>query len=154
MNNQGNENVSTTIPSITSLHKEKNVKEKSKGELFTIVLNKCIEKILYTNRHTDKTYVIFEVPKIMIGYPFYDMKMCILFLIKALSENSYYVYFLEPFYIYIDWGSNPRTSVQPTEKLKRQTKELLERFPNTHQVKYVYADQVTSKNNKKNQSKK
>ena len=53
------------IPSINSLHKEKSVKEEGKFEIFNIVLNKCIEKIVYSNRHTDKTYVIFEVPKII-----------------------------------------------------------------------------------------
>ncbi len=166
---QGTNNF-TGIPSIDSLHKEKFVKENSKLEIFKTVLNKCVEKIVYTNRHTDKTFVIFEVPKILIGYPSYDMKMCILFLINQLSKKSYYVAFIEPFYLYIDWGTivgsqtknlniigNIRTN-NPA-KLKQHTKELLERFPDTTKVEFVYEDlfkssKHTSKHGKKNNKKK
>jgi len=74
------------IPSIQSLHNEKQIKETSKVDLYNIVLNKIISKIVYTNRHTDKTYVIFEVPKILIGYPQYEMKSCILFIINKLKK--------------------------------------------------------------------
>jgi hypothetical protein len=162
-------NTFTGIPSIDSLHKEKGVKENSKIEIFKTVLNKCVEKIVYTNRHTDKTFVIFEVPKILIGYPSYDMKMCILFLINQLSKKSYYVAFIEPFYLYIDWGTvngsqsknfniieNIRTN---NPKLKQQTKELLEKFPDTTKVEFVYEDlfkqhKNSSKHGKKNNKRK
>ena len=73
------------IPSISSLHDEKNSKNKSKLDIFKIVLNKCIEKIIYTNRHTEQTFVIFEVPKILIGYPSYNMESCILYIIKIIT---------------------------------------------------------------------
>jgi hypothetical protein len=138
----------SNIPSIDNLHKEKVVKEKSKIEIYNVVLNKCIEKIVYTNRHTDKTFVIFEVPKILIGYPLYDMKSCILFLINKLAQNNYLIEFIEPFYLYIDWGTkkqrieSPMYINQPTsDKIKRQTKDLLSKFPNTSKVEYVYEDE-------------
>lgn len=157
------------IPSIDSLHKEKVVKENSKIEIFKTVLNKCVEKIVYTNRHTDKTFVIFEVPKILIGYPSYDMKMCILFLINQLAKKNYYVTFIEPFYLYIDWGTvvghpskdlhilgNVRTN--NPQKLKQQTKELLQKFPDTTKVEFIYEDMInknnTSKQRKKNNKRK
>lgn len=158
------------IPSIDALHKEKVIKENSKIEIFQTVLNKCVEKIVYTNRHTDKTFVIFEVPKILIGYPSYDMKMCILFLINQLSKKQYYVTFIEPFYLYIDWGTvvgNPSRELQMIgnirtnnpQKLKQQTKQLLQRFPDTTKVEFVYEDMIakggdTSKNRKKNTKRK
>jgi hypothetical protein len=146
------------IPSIDSLHKEKYVKDKSKADIFTIVLNKCIEKIVYTNRHTDKTFVIFEVPKILIGYPSYDMKMCILFLLNRLSQHGYYLSFIDPFYLYIDWGSNNKLGkdslstkilTSNPDNLKRQTRSLLKKFPNTSKVQFVYAEESTSKTAKK-----
>jgi hypothetical protein len=156
------------IPSIDSLHKEKVVKENSKIEIFKTVLNKCVEKILYTNRHTDKTFVIFEVPKILIGYPSYDMKMCIIFLINQLSKKNYYVTFIDPLYLYIDWGSvvdNSSKSLQilgnvctsNPQKLKQHTKELLQKFPETTKVEFVYEDMIggnSSKARKKNNKRK
>jgi hypothetical protein len=148
------------IPSIQSLHNEKQIKETSKVDLYNIVLNKIISKIVYTNRHTDKTYVIFEVPKILIGYPQYEMKSCILFIINKLSANQYIIEFIEPFYLYIDWGSNNKSSHQKIhipsiiqsknhDKLRTQTKALLSQFPNTSKVEFVYEDAISSKNLKK-----
>jgi hypothetical protein len=137
------------IPSINTLHNEKKTKETFKNDIYNIVLNKIIEKIIYTNRHTDKTYVIFEVPKILIGYPQYEMKSCILFLITKLSASGYITEFMEPFYLYIDWGTKDTNcaiyipSVIKTknhDKLKAQTKALLTQFPNTSQVEFVYED--------------
>jgi hypothetical protein len=146
------------IPSISLLHHEKNVKENSKMDIFNIVLNRVIEKITFTNRQTDKTYIIFEVPKILIGYPNYDMKSCILFIINKLSQHSYLVEFIEPFYLYIDWGSKSTRAPVPTQmkgigsfktkdpvKLQAQTKALLSKFPDTSQIEFVYEDTLRKK---------
>ena len=48
------------IPSILSLHKEKSSQENSKNHIYSIVLNKCIDKIKYTNKH--------KLTKIINGY--------------------------------------------------------------------------------------
>ena len=145
------------IPSIDSLHKEKNVKDEAKHEIFALVLKKCIEKIVYTNRHTDKTFIIFEVPKIMIGFPMYDMRSCILFMMSRLAQHGYIIEFIDPFYLYIDWGSNNLTTstcslnIIPTsnpEKLKQQTKTLLKKFPDTSKVEFVYEDTLKNSHGK------
>lgn len=94
------------IPSVEYLQKQKSDKENSKLEIYKVVLNKCIEKIVYTNKHTDKTFIIFEVPQVLIGYPLYDMKSCLLYIIKKLFKHGYIIEFIEPFYLYIDWGSS------------------------------------------------
>lgn len=148
----------SNIPSINSLHKERSVKEQARVNVFTIVLNKCIEKITYTNKHTEHTYIYFEVPEILIGVPSYDMKACINFLLKRLSEAQYKVLFIDPFYLYIDWGTNTSSSnvdIQryiPTsnpERLRKQTKELLKKFPNTSKVVFEYEKASSTKNKKK-----
>lgn len=152
-------NQNIKIPSISSLHHEKSIKETSKIDIFNIVLNKCIEKIIFTNKNTDKTFIIFEIPKLLIGYPNYDMKNCILFIIKKLSEKGYLIEFIEPFYLYIDWGSKPVES-----KLKEKTlfsiqkKNLLNKYPDLSKypdskIEFIYDDSYTSKHNKKNKKK-
>ena len=72
------------VPSISSLHIEKQQKQSSTNDIYKTVLNKCIEKIIYTNRHTDKTFIIFEVPKLLIGQTTYDMKSCIHYIINNI----------------------------------------------------------------------
>lgn len=137
------------IPSIKSLQEEKYVKENSKEQIFMIVLNKCIEKIVYTNRHTDKTFVIFEVPKILIGYPSYDMKSCILYIINKLAGKGYLVEFIDPFYLYIDWGCGQNSQSVLSNKLNIQS-NIHKQFPNAN-IEFVYEDNY---NNSKNSSKK
>jgi hypothetical protein len=148
-----------TLPSITSLHEEKTLKESSKNDIFKIVLNKIIQKIIYTNRHTEQTYIIFEIPQILIGYPQYDMKSCLLFIMNKLNENGYLVDFVDPFYLYIDWGSTCKTkqmniksniSSKHKDKLQSQTRKLLERFP---EIEFIYEDQVAKRRVKKNKKK-
>lgn len=149
------------IPSIEKLHKEKNIKENSKVDIYNIVMNKCIEKIIYTNRQTDKTYIIFEIPKILIGHHSYDMKSCILYIINKLLKHNYMIEYIEPFYLYIDWGSkhkkkkdfvNINTNMNITSKLEYQTKELLNKFPDTSKIEFVYEENTSKK--KKNKKKK
>lgn len=149
------------IPSISSLHDEKDTKEKTRNDMFTIVLNKCIEKIIYTNRHTDKTFVIFEVPRILIGYPLYDMKSCIVFLLQNLIKNDYYVEFIEPFYLYIDWGSrsyNKKTTKDINNENKHKTlkfnDELIKKTLASPNIEIVYEDILSHLNKKKKKKKK
>jgi hypothetical protein len=137
------------IPSISSLHAEKNIKENSKKDIFTIVLNKCIEKIVFTNRHTDKTFVIFEVPKILIGYPNYDMKSCIFFLLTKLEKHGYYMELIEPFYLYIDWGS-----LRETKKLQKNSKKVIFQKKNfSPEIEFIYEDIINKASKKKKKKK-
>ena len=151
------------IPSIHALQQEKTKKEQSKSDIFNIVLNKCIEKIVYTNRHTDKTFILFEVPKILIGYPMYDMKSCILFLIQKLSANGYIVEFIEPFYLYIDWGCAQQHTLKKSQKIKfgnypeylqEKAKSILQKYPNTSKVEFIYEDRIPNSSKQKKKNKK
>lgn len=130
------------IPDINILHKEKNVKEKARLDIFNIVLNRCIEKILYTNKHTDKTFVIFEVPNILIGFPSYDRISCTVFLKNQLLKKEYVVEYIDPFYLYIDWGTNTNKKKDNMDKipqnLKTQTAKLLKKFPDTSKIIFEY----------------
>ena len=139
------------IPSIDSLLKEKNTKVNTKNDIYNGVLKICIEKIIYANRHTEKTYIIFEVPKILISQPMYDMKSCILFLINNLSAHNYIVDYIEPYYLYIDWGcakKNKNKNIyyqlpksKDPEKLKLQTQALLKKHPGISDIEFVYENE-------------
>lgn len=131
------------IPSISSLHEEKNKKNADTNHIYKTVLNKCIEKIVYTNKHTDKTFIIFEVPKLLIGHSNYNMKSCIHFIINNIMSHGYLVHFIDPFYIYIDWGSNKVNSGSKT--FNNTTKELLKRYPNIGEIQYIYDDEYKKK---------
>lgn len=133
------------IPSISSLHQEKSDQENTKNDMYNIVLNKCIDKIKMTNKQTDQTYIMFDVPNILIGYPSYNLKSCILFLMSQLSKHGYIIEFLQPCFLYIDWGTNKSnismaSSSSSNDRLKSQTKSLLEKFPNASKIEYFFED--------------
>lgn len=154
------------IPNIQTLHKEKEIKENSKINVFTLVLNKCIQKIIYANKHTDQTFIIFEVPNILIGFPNYDYKSCIIFIMKELSLKQYKVDYMTPWFLRIDWGSPIKhkkntdiyknldniqdyIKVNNPNKLKQQTKNLLKNYPNTNKIVFEYASSSTKNKKKK-----
>jgi hypothetical protein len=131
------------------------MKVTSLNDIYKTVLNKCIEKIIYTNRHTDKTFIIFEVPKILIGQTSYDMKSCIHYIINNITTHGYYIQFIEPFYIYIDWGSK-HTSMYSNSMINKEdndiqakTKEILKHFPGINKVEYIYEDVYLKKKQNK-----
>lgn len=132
------------IPSISSLHQEKSDQVNTKNDMYNIVLNKCIDKIKMTNKQTEQTYIIFDVPNILIGYPSYNLKSCILFLMNQLSKHGYIIEFLQPCFLYIDWGTHKNlmssSSSSSNDKLKSQTKTLLEKFPNASKIEYFLED--------------
>jgi hypothetical protein len=132
------------IPSISSLHQEKSDQVNTKNDMYNIVLNKCIDKIKMTNKQTEQTYIIFDVPTILIGYPSYNLKSCILFLMNQLNKHGYIIEFLEPCFLYIDWGTHKNlmssSSSSSNDKLKSQTKTLLEKFPNASKIEYFLED--------------
>jgi len=135
------------IPDINNLHIEKQIKDNIKNEMFNIVLKKCIEDINYTNKCTEKTYIIFEVPNIIIGFHNYNPISCVHYLIYKFTKKGYLVQFMEPNKLYIDWGTKTTLDTNNT-KLKKQTNELLKKYPTATKVEYVYEDQEKKKKRK------
>ena len=152
------------IPDISKLHKEKELKNIAKKNIFNIVLEKCIEKIIYTNKYLDQTFIYFEIPFIIAGCPSYDRLECIVYIMNELIKKDYRVDFIpNNNSILIDWGTNIKNSKKidninfnglsmNSQKLKEQTKELLKQYPNTSKIQFVYQD--SNEQNKKDQAKK
>jgi len=140
------------IPDINNLHMEKKIKDNIKNEMFNIVLRKCSQDINYTNKCTDKTYIIFEAPNIIIGFHNYNPISCVHYLIYQFTKKGYLVEFMEPNKLYIDWGTKTsnivQDNVQDNGKLKKQTNELLRKYPTANKVVYVYEDQEKKKKRK------
>jgi hypothetical protein len=139
--------MSKQIPNINNLHNEKDIKEKELNNLYSIVLNKCIDEISFTNKSTDKTYIIFEVPNIIITQfsVKYDQILCINYLISQFNKKGYFTKFYQPNYLYIDWGVNESklnnkyiNEFISMSRLEKQKNELLKKYPNASKIQFVY----------------
>ncbi len=123
------------IPSIESLHKEKQMKNEHKDKIFDIVLSKCIAQIKDINLKTSYTYTYFEVPNIIIGSPYYDKMGCVKYLMNKLFHKNFRVEFIEPFYLYIDWGTFKNTT-NSLDNLEKKAKELLKKYPEVSDISF------------------
>lgn len=108
------------VPSLLTLHFEKNMKTNINNSIYNIILKKCCEKIKYEN-NIGKTYVIFEVPSLLPDYPNYNIQECILYLNDVFVKKNYYFYYiLPPHHVYIDWGKIDEKIVNKLNLIKNK----------------------------------
>lgn len=163
----------TDIPSIKSLKTIKNLKQENKAAIYDIVLGRCSEKIIETNKQTDKSFLYFELPKVIIGYPNYNITDCGEYMAKRLKEKGYHTKLISKEILYIDWGNSVENSKKThvkqlggqiissnlsestfkgkdkiNESTIKETKDLLKKYPDTSQVVFVYTDTDVKKKRK------
>lgn len=154
------------IPSIKSLKTIKDLKRENKAAIYDIVLGRCSEKIIETNKQTDATHLYFELPKVIIGYPNYNLTDCGEYMANKLREKGYRTKLISNEYLYIDWSlssgskihapphQHPKSQMEVPESTIKETKNLLKKYPNTSEVVFVYTDTQTGKKKKKVKKKK
>lgn len=170
----------TDIPSIKSLKTIKNLKQENKAAIYDIVLGRCSEKIIDTNKQTDVSHLLFELPKVIIGYPNYNVSDCGEYMAKRLKEKGYSTKLISKEFLYIDWSNSVGNSKKnvynqnghyghtssnlseitfkgkekiPNSTIK-ETKDLLKKYPDTSQVVFIYTDSETGKKKRKVKKKK
>lgn len=119
------------IPDATSLRRSNTVGSDN-NKMYKIVLERCVEHIIYTNKTSDRTWTIFTVPMFLLGMVLYSMPACILYIMEELSRKNYIVKLIEPNYIHIDWGKRINFN-----KNSEYIKKILEKNPGT-KIEFVY----------------
>lgn len=121
------------IPKISSLQGVQNERVESLNNIYKTVLNRAVEKILEASKHTDKSFVIFKVPQLMIGHLNYSIRECVYYITTQLTKSGYLVNYIEPCFMYIDWGTE-KTSL----KIEAKKTQIMKHFPNATNIEYVY----------------
>ena len=119
------------IPDATSL-RQTNTAFDNNTRIYKVVLDRCVQQILYTNSTSNKTYTIFTVPEFLLGVVLYSKSACILYIMEELSRKNYIVKLIEPSYIHIDWGKRINFN-----KNSDYIKKLLEKNPDA-KIEFVY----------------
>lgn len=91
--------------SLADLYAMKNNKDKIKTNTFNVIIEKCHVKIKKIAEQGGMN-IFFEIPRILIGYPLYDMETCLNFIVDALRQNGLLVQILpypNNYTIYISW---------------------------------------------------
>ena len=93
------ENYDINIKDIQKIHNEKLI---NKLKYYEKILQKCFFKIRQSV-YNEETYCLFSVPSYMKGFPIYNVKQCIFYIMNKLKKNSIESKYIYPNIIFIYW---------------------------------------------------
>jgi Family of unknown function (DUF5759) len=94
---------------------------------YNIVLTRIHQRIKTASKQRiNNKCCWFVVPEILIGVPKYDVRPCIAYLIKELTENGFDVKYTHPNLLFISWAGWIPDYVR--HELKKQTGTLIDGF--------------------------
>ena len=96
---------------VNTLIKDQYNQQQKKLDIYNKILKKVYNKVELINKRK-KTELIYEVPNYIFGYPLYDNRTCIVFIISSLRKKNFYVKFNFPNILFISWKNIVQTSLQ------------------------------------------
>ncbi len=135
---------------IDELHHINTRRLKNRLKIYDEVLQKCHTKIKKTAQ-TPKgsTFCFYIIPNYVFGIPLYDINACIVYLVKHLTINGFYVAYTHPNLLYISWF-NRNNSIEYNKKVKEVKKEDNFKKINTFKSKnFIYDNSTLDNMNKK-----
>ena len=93
------ENYDINIKDIQKIHNEKLI---NKLKYYEKILQKCFFKIRQAV-YNEETYCLYSVPSYMKGFPIYNVKQCIFYIMNKLKKNSIESKYIYPNIIFIYW---------------------------------------------------
>jgi len=70
------------------IKKQNDIKNKSREQIYNKILNKIQKKIFKTSSN-DIFYILYEIPKFIIGEPLYSISKCAEYIIHNLETNGF-----------------------------------------------------------------
>ena len=92
--------------SLYDLYNLKKKKDLNKNLIFDKILEKCHDKIK-TIAKNGGTNIFYEIPYYMLGYPLYDINICIEYVTTSLKKNGLFIQIMPKpnnNVIYISWN--------------------------------------------------
>ena len=93
---------STSKINIRDIYRDIYNKKTRRMEVYNDVLMRCHRKITELAKR-EHYCMLFDVPEFVMSAPFYDLKTCIVYLIKSMRENGFYVKYYYPKLLFISW---------------------------------------------------
>lgn len=87
---------------ILDLHRLANSKIAKKESVYNKVLENC-HKVIERAADNGRKNCAYDVPEHMMGYPIYDLNMCLTYVIDALKKNGFLVKYYFPKVVYVSW---------------------------------------------------
>jgi hypothetical protein len=88
---------------IKDLQREVAIRQQKANEVYEKILALVHKKIIATNEKSDDYNCIYKLPNFMYGYPIYDARRCMEYLMTKLSNNGFEVRYIDANSLYISW---------------------------------------------------
>lgn len=77
-------------------------KEETMNKCFDVIVHRCYKRIKYAHKlgHVSCNYT---VPEFIPGFPVYDIKVCILYVMNKLRDKKFFVEYNKPRLLSISW---------------------------------------------------
>jgi hypothetical protein len=139
---------------LDELYERRREIQEQKESIYKLVLSRVITKIKNTSRlkHEDQ-FCFYVVPDVMIGFPRYDVKACIQYIVEKLEENKLFVKYTHPNMLFISWQHY--IPAYERKDIKKRTGVQIDGFGNVlnEDVNVGEFDDITKKNTQANKQK-
>jgi len=136
------ENYDINIKDIQKIHNEKLI---NKLKYYEKILQKCFFKIRQSV-YNEETYCLYSVPSYMKGFPIYNVKQCIFYIMNKLKKNSIDSKYIYPNIIFIYWKyKNTYDQIKDLQNKQIRNKETgqIEYKPSYGANSYTYKKPFT-----------
>lgn len=89
---------------IDDLYERNQRRDQRQLSVFNKILNRINKRITTTSqmKRNDK-YIWYNVPAFIFGEPLYDQTDCIAYVVTKLSENGFYIKYVNPGTLFVSW---------------------------------------------------
>jgi len=85
--------------------------QQKKLDVYNKILNKIYNKIKIVNKRK-KMDLIYEIPNYIFGFPLYDNRTCLVFIMSSMRKNGFVIKFNFPNILYISWKGLVQTNIK------------------------------------------
>ena len=89
---------------LDELYERRREIQEQKEAIYKRLLSRILKKIMMTSRlKHEEQFCFYVVPEVIIGFPRYDVRACIEYVIEKLEENKLFVKYTHPNMLFISW---------------------------------------------------
>ena len=114
------------------LFEKSNQKQLKRMEIYDEVLVKCHKRIQY-NSQLERTYCFYQIPEFILGVPLYNINEMKEYIINSLKKNGFQIMYIDPNWIFINWGHQLGMKKLVNKTLKKENKKK----EDTHNFKTI-----------------
>ena len=110
-----------SLLNLEDLYYDQEKRTKNNNKVYDVIVNQCHRKIQKVNSKLKLFECYYQIPRIIHGYPLFDMERANAYLRKRLTKNGLLVYYLDERTLYLSWKPEDIDYERYQKSLERET---------------------------------